>query len=289
MKTMERWACLEHAWASGTKRRGAARLGYGIAWAGLALLTTTLSAGSGPVIFKPAAGSPFAAGNIPNSVALGDVNGDGRADLAVANSNSNNVSMLLGNGDGSFRAAVNFAAGDFPSSVAIGDVSGDGRPDLAVANINSGNVSVLLGNGNGSFQPAVNFAADGSPFSVAIGDVNRDGWPDLAVTIFRGNVRVLLGKGDGTFQPAVHVAAGAAGASVAIGDLNRDGRPDLALAHFAFTSFGSDGVSVLLGNGDGSFQSAVSFAVGDSPRSVAIGDVNRDGRPDLAVANVGSN
>ncbi|MGH8569999.1 MAG: FG-GAP repeat domain-containing protein, partial [Gammaproteobacteria bacterium] len=132
MNTMKRWACLEHALASGTTRRGATRLGYGIAWAGLALLTATLSAAPGPVIFNRAPGSPVAVGEQPLSVAFGDVNGDGRADLAVANSNSNNVSVLLGNGNGTFQSAVNFAAGADPSSVAIGDVNRDGRPDLAV-------------------------------------------------------------------------------------------------------------------------------------------------------------
>ncbi|MGH8865117.1 MAG: FG-GAP repeat domain-containing protein, partial [Burkholderiales bacterium] len=158
MKNMKRWACLEHAWSSGTKRRGAAWLGYGI-WAGLALLTATLSAHPRPLFFSPAKGSPVAAGDNPESVAIGDVNRDGRPDLVVANLGSANVSVLLGKGDGSFQPAVNLAAGDFPVSVALGDVNRDGRPDLAVANANSDNVSVLLGNGDGTFQPAVNFAA----------------------------------------------------------------------------------------------------------------------------------
>ena len=92
------------------------------------------------------------------SVAVGDFNGDGKADLAVANYRSSNVSVLLGNGNGTFQAAVNYGAGTYPHSVAVGDFNGDGKPDLAVANYGSNNVSVLLGNGNGTFQTAVNYA-----------------------------------------------------------------------------------------------------------------------------------
>ena len=132
-------------------------------------------------------------GDAPVSVALGDVNADGRPDLAVANVSSDNVSVLLGNGNGTFQPDVTFAAGDDPTSVALGDVNGDGQPDLAVANFASDNVSVLLGNGDGTFQPAVNFAAGNSPRSVALADVNRDGRPDLAVANRDSdNVSVLL-------------------------------------------------------------------------------------------------
>src|SRR5437870_189597 len=112
----------------------------------------------------------FAVGTNPQSVAAGDFNGDGRPDLAVANSGSSNVSVLLGNGDGTFQAARTFAAGTTPASVAVGDFNGDGVADLAVANSGSSNVSVLLGNGDGTFQAARTFAAGGGPLSVAVGD-----------------------------------------------------------------------------------------------------------------------
>src|SRR5256712_3196603 len=101
-------------------------------------------------------------------------------DLAVANYCSNDVSVLLGNGDGSFQPALTFGAGSSPTSVAVGDVNGDGRPDLVVANASSSDVSVLLGNGDGTFQAAQSFAA-GRGASVAVGDLNGDGRPDLAV------------------------------------------------------------------------------------------------------------
>ena len=139
----------------------------------------------------------FDAGTHPSTVAVGDFNGDGVQDLAVANVNSANVSVLLGNGDGTFQVAVNFGAGGRPRSVAVADFNGDGVQDLAVANDGSNNVSVLLGNGDGTFQEAVNFGAGIFPVSVAVGDFNGDGRPDLAVAndffgIDPGLVTVLI-------------------------------------------------------------------------------------------------
>ena len=143
----------------------------------------------------------YGAGDEPSSVAIGDLNGDDTPDLAVANWGSNNVSVLLGNGDGTFQAALNYGAGTEPSSVAIGDLNGDDNPDLVVANLGSHNVSVLLGNGDGTFQAALNYRAGTDPSSVAIGDLNGDDTPDLAVTNMRDdNVTVFLGNGDGSFQ-----------------------------------------------------------------------------------------
>jgi hypothetical protein len=258
-------------------------------------VATAFSQSVSPVSFQVA--PTYAAGSGPSSVAVGDFNGDGKPDLAVTNRESNNVSVLLGNGDGTFQAAVNYGAGSGPVSVAVGDFNGDGKPDLAVANSDFssgiGNVSVLMGKGDGTFQAAVNYAAGSHPGFVAVGDFNGDGKPDLAVTNqFSGdgsgsgsnNVSVLMGKGDGTFEAAVNYAAGSVPAFVAVGDFNGDGKPDLAVANG-----GSNNVSVLLGKGDGTFQTAVNYAVGAYPALVALGDFNGDGKPDLAVANSGSN
>src|SRR6516164_340033 len=125
----------------------------------------------------------FDAGSGPQSVAVGDFNGDGKPDLAVVNSYSNNVSVLLGNGDGTFQPAVSYGTGSGtgPAFVAVGDFNHDGKLDLAVANSNSSNVSVLLGNGDGTFQTAVNYDVGGAPTSIAVGDFNHDGKLDLAV------------------------------------------------------------------------------------------------------------
>src|SRR5216684_5547948 len=225
----------------------------------------------------------FAAQASPSSVAVGDFNADGVPDLAVANTDSNSVSVLLGNGDGTFQTAQSSAVETQPSSVAVGDFNGDGVPDLAVANSGApnGSVSVLLGNGDGSFQTARSFGAGIWPSSVAVGDFNADGVPDLAVANRGSNdVSVLLGNGDGRFQAARSFAVGSALVSVAVGDLNGDGVPDLAA-----TKGNSNDVSVLLGNGDGSFQAPRDFGVGARPFSVAVSDFNGDGVVDLAVAD----
>ncbi len=223
----------------------------------------------------------FAVGDAPISVAIGDLNGDGTPDLAVANIGSRSVSVLLGNGDAKFQAQRTFAVGDSPHSVTIGDLNGDGAPDLAVANWYSDSVSVLLGNGDGMFQAQRTFAVGDAPISVAIGDLDGDGAPDLAVANGSSdNISVLLGNGDGTFRAQRTFAAGDYPESVAIGDFDGDGAPDLAVANNH-----SDNVSVLLGNGNVAFQAQMTFAAGDGPSSVAIGDLDGDETPDLALAN----
>ena len=243
------------------------------------------------------------------SVAIGDVNGDGHADLVVANECQSNgdcssgaVSVLLGNGDGTFQSAASYSAGYDAYSVAIGDVNGDGHADLVVANQCqsssncNGAVSVLLGNGDGTFQAPVSYSSGGNDaLSVAIGDVNGDGHADLVVAnecqsngdCSSGAVSVLLGNGDGTFQaPVSYRSGGSEATSVAIGDVNGDGHADLVVANQCNSDCSSGAVSVLLGNGDGTFQAPVSYSSGGyDALSVAIGDVNGDGHADLAVAN----
>jgi len=224
--------------------------------------------------------SNVAAGTSPISVAVGDFNGDGKPDLAVASGFTNNVSILLGNGDGTFAAAVNYAVGSNSQSITVGDFNGDGKPDLAVTNFGTNNVSILLGNGDGTFAAAVNYAAGVAPYSVAVGDFNGDGKPDLVVANVGGNVSVLLGNGDGTFAAAVSYAAGAVPVFVAVGDFNGDGKLDLVVANQ-----NSNNVSILLGNGDGTFAAAVNYAVANVSYSVAVGDFNGDGKLDLAVTD----
>jgi len=237
--------------------------------------------------------------------AVADVNGDGKPDIVVANacgdsSNCNTngtIGVLLGNGDGTFQAAVTYDSGALGAfSVTVADVNGDGKPDLVVAN--NSTVSVLLGNGDGTFQAAVSYGTGGNGVhSVAVADVNGDGKPDLVVALNCGQncgfgaVGVLLGNGDGTFQTAVTYPSGGINAtSAVVEDVNGDGKPDIVVTNYTSSSGSGQGnVCVLLGNGDGTFQTAVAYGVGgDNPDSVAVADVNGDGKPDIVVTNFSS-
>jgi len=218
------------------------------------------------------------------SVAITDLDADGRVDVAVVNSNSNRVSVLLGNGDGTLRSMTDFVTGGTPSSVAIGDLNADGTPDLAVTNYSSSTVSVLPGLGNGLFGGKTDFATGASPLSVAIGALDADGRLDLAVVEAAHTVSVLVANGN-TFRPRSTFHTGANPYSVAIADLDADGRPDLAVAGGPTSSGLRGSVSVLRGNGDGTFGTNAEFATGISPLSVAASDLNADGRADLVVAN----
>jgi hypothetical protein len=155
--------------------------------------TVSVLLGNGNGTFQAA--QNFRVGSYPTSVAVADVNGDGRLDVVTANFHSNSLSVLVGNGNGTFLTARTVRLGSSPAAVAVADVNGDGRLDLVVADYASNGVSVLLGNGNGTFKSAVNFGVGLGPFSVAVADVNRDGLPDLVVANDSGNsVSVLLGN-----------------------------------------------------------------------------------------------
>jgi hypothetical protein len=216
------------------------------------------------------------------TVAVADVNGDGKPDMVVANFWTSTVGVLLGNGDGTFQPAVSFNAGiHSPTAIAIADVNGDGKPDLVVG-IWSGGVGVLLGNGDGTFQPGVAYASGGVQVSeVEVADLNHDGKPDLIVANFGSVLGVLLGNGDGTFKGAVTYPAGLYPFAAAVADVNSDGNADLLVADGEF-----GGAAVVLGNGDGSFKAAVTYGWGGMwAQSIAVADVNGDGKLDLVVAN----
>jgi hypothetical protein len=246
----------------------------------------TILLGRGNGTFQ-AAGN-FRAGPDPGSVVVGDFNGDGKLDLATANSNQTsntdfgNMTVLLGNGDGTFQPPMSYDAGVRPYAVVAGDFNGDGILDLAVgasgdsATRQPATIALFLGNGDGTFQPAQYTILDNGN-AVAIGDVNDDGNLDLVVTASNAIV-ILTGAGDGTFQQATFpIDSGAS--SVAVADIDGDGNADLVIAH------SKGDMSCLLGNGDGTFQPETHFPGGASPGWTAIGDFDGDGKPDLAIAD----
>jgi hypothetical protein len=221
-------------------------------------------------------------------LALGEFNGDGIKDLAVVHAWVNRLSILLGNGDGSFQWAFDYNLGFSPgsTSIAVGEFNGDGIQDLII----SGN-GVFLGNGNGTFQPPLDFPT-GSPSNgyVAVGYFNADRYQDIAVLPSSGpseaGISVLLGNGDGTFQPSLSFDTGVPlGSSrhvkraLAVGDFNGDGSQDLVATN-------ASSVSVLLGNGKGTFRAPLIFDTGGpgSVHSLGVGDFNNDYVQDLVVS-----
>jgi hypothetical protein len=215
-------------------------------------------------------------------LAAADFNGDGRLDLATPELlTSNDISILLGNGDGTFQTPMHFAVGLGPVAMVSGDFTGDGRRDIASVNPTTNTVSVALGAGDGTLQAPVSYPVGDTPQALATGDFNGDGRLDLAIANFAsGDISILLGLGDGTFRPEQRYPVGQQPTSIVAGDFNGDGLIDLAVA-----DTGSDGVSLLFGRGDGTFLPEARIAAPGLPQALVAGDFNRDGRTDLAVAD----
>ena len=253
--------------------------------------TVSILLGNGDGSFQPHVDYPAGPGSF--SLAVGDFNSDGKLDLAVVNNNSNQsgtISILLGNGDGTFHLHVDYPVGIGPYSVAVGDFDKDGKLDLVVVNYAFVyTASVLLGNGDGTFRPQVTYPVGTQPDAVAVADLNGDGQLDLAVSsFFDGTVNVLLGNGDGTFQAHVDYPAGKVPSSLIIGDFNGDGKLDLATSNYApgGVDVPPGFINILFGNGDGTFQAPTAYAAGPNPATVALGDFNNDGAPDFVTGSV---
>jgi hypothetical protein len=225
----------------------------------------------------------YPTGDHPSAIAVGDFNGDKKLDLVVGNSAS--LSVLLGKGDGTFQPAMNQSVGAIARSVVVGDFNGDGKPDLAVLIDSTNAVSIFLGKGDGTFSSPVTYAAGNFPIRVISGDFNGDGKIDLAVLNDTDEtISVLLGKGDGSFQNQVVYPAGSGPSWITAGDFNGDGKLDLVVANQL------PGISVFLGNGDGTFsQTPLNYQLlALDPDVIAAGDFNGDGKLDLAVGCQGA-
>lgn len=242
----------------------------------------------------------YATGNGPVSVAIADFNKDSHPDLVVANQADRTISILLGNGDGTFGAQIPItipagATAASPLAIATGDFNADGNIDIAVTDLANSRVLILLGNGDGTFQAPVAYPTGSNPVALVAQDFNGDGALDLAIVnqgdrTITGSVTILLGNKtsgvpDGTFAvpPAPNdqpLAVGVAPSAITTADFNTDGSADLAV-----TNYVNNTVSVLLGKGNGTFGPQTVFATGNGPTGIATADFNNDGHADLAVAN----
>ena len=249
--------------------------------------------------FQLAPGAPIAAGPQPNDIGFGDFNGDGNVDLAVPNHQSPYITILLGNGDGTFRPAPNspFKTDTYPHphGVALGDFNGDGKLDVMTDSWGHDKIELFLGDGLGNLQlPGKTFAVGKRPYQRLRGaDFDKDGHMDIVTTNLDDNTAtILLGDGRGGFHAAAGspVPAGAAPWSVAISDFNRDG--NLGFATIPYAPDAKDpsklAVTVMLGDGMGGFAPApgtpLSLAGCDAPNQIVAGDVNGDGYPDIIVS-----
>ncbi|MGE0886034.1 MAG: FG-GAP-like repeat-containing protein [Blastocatellales bacterium] len=227
----------------------------------------------------------YAVGTMPRSLTIGDFNGDGKTDLAVANLNSLDVSVRLGNGLGGFGAVTNFAVEGRPSGIITADFNRDGKLDLAMANnsVSSVNVLILLGDGLGGFGIPTGYGVVLPAFGLAAADFNNDEKLDLAV-YSSALVSIMLGDGAGGFSAPANLTVNSVTQDMTIGDFNRDGNADIAVVNNQTTN----NVVLFLGDGTGGFSAPTIFNAGDSPRAIIAQDLNGDGKLDLAVGNQGS-
>lgn len=270
-------------------------------WIGVVTLAVAPVLAGPPASF--AAPQSFGMGNNPFSVVIGDLNGDGKPDLATANYGDNTVSARLNTGNATtptFAAEQRFNVGNVPTAVALADLNGDGKLDLIAANSGAVTVSVLLnttamGVTTPSFASQQSFAAGASPYAVMVGDFNGDGKPDLATGNNGGaSLSVLLnttttGATTVTFTPAQTYDVGSNPRSVAVGDFNGDGKPDLVAANSRSNTLSVRLNTTAMNAMTASFGPEYTFSVGTNPYAVAVGDFNGDGKPDLAIANSGDN
>jgi hypothetical protein len=224
----------------------------------------------------------YPVGKNPTSVTTADFDQDGLTDLIVTNIGNDSLSILFGNGDGSFKEQRQLLVSVEPRALALHDYNGDGRTDIAVACAGSDQVVLFLGAAGGRFIEGQRYPVQRTPISIAAGDVNGDRKPDLVVALRNDKIAVLLGNGDGTFAAGARYEYGDTPTSIALADLTRDGKPDLIVTNGGPMS---NAVSIWTGNGDGSFRDPVDYRTGKRPLGVSFADFNNDGKTDLLVIN----
>jgi len=259
---------------------------------GTYLLTVSLAAGAGGYRLTTAFTqtslpfAPLSSGAGTDSVAVGDLNGDGIPDIVTANRVDDTVSVFLGNGDGTFQPPKTYAVGARVWSVTLADMTNDGRLDILTVDKGINAISLLLNNGDGTFQPQIVIPAGTRPSVVTAADLTGDGIPDLIFSNYAADtIWVLLGNGNGTFQaPSIYPTnqgpgfAGPAGVTVA--DLTGDGIPDLIYADYV-----TGNVAVRLGNGNGTFGPEVTYPTGAGAHEVSVADLTGDGISDIICVN----
>jgi hypothetical protein len=216
---------------------------------------------------------------------VADLTGNGIPDIATANYYDNTVSVLLGNGDGTFQPAATYAVGAGPVTIAAGYFGTDADvPDLAVVNNTSGTLSVLVNHGDGTFERHVDYPVGADPLGIAVGDFANTGTQDIAVANFQSNtVSLLPGNGDHTFQRAASIAVPGGPDRLVAGDFNNDGNLDLAVT---VTSGNNNAFRILLGDGTGHFAPSLNFPTGGDPGDIVAADLTNDGYTDLVTANI---
>lgn len=250
--------------------------------------TVSVLEGDGKGGFSAHSAVKVSAGAI-SSIVAGDFNRDGRADLAVAQTGSSKLTVLLGRGDATFESGVNYTVGNSPAHLIAVDLKGDGKIDLVAANAAANTFSVLAGKGDGTFKPTVDFAAGNSPLAIAAGDFYGGGHVDLAI-VNSGDATISMpqGKGDGTFHAALSYRTGLEQKSIASGDLTGKGLADLVVTNFCgedSTCKKSGVATVILANSDGTYRQGSTYELGSGPVAVALAELTGDKNLDLIVAN----
>lgn len=255
--------------------------GYGLDGGLTVSVGHALSRTVGTGAFQPV--TVLSVGSRPDDVEIQDYNRDGLLDIAVTNQDSNSISILIGNGDGSFKNQASYASSNNAFQFSSQDINHDGLLDIVTASNSTASIGVMLGNGDGSFKSSLSFASLAFSWTLDIGDISGDGHVDVVNANVEptGVVSVHIGNGDGTFRAYTSYAVGNNPGAVALRDINGDSLLDMLV-----TGAGSDSLGVLVNKGDGTFFASRTYGTGDAPSGLVVFDADRDGFADVAIANL---